>query len=125
MEGGQGLSACDCEEVEIWQQIVSCPGILFALFVLLYTASFGMQHIYRGDLEKVTKVKLLDRGAVPSLRPHLLFITLSEKTAVSVKIPQGKMFWERRQQHLAIQPYKHLAVLALTGWTKVQMYSVK
>lgn len=100
MEGEQGLSACDCEEVKI--------GLLFALFVLLYTESFGMQHIYRGDLEKVTKVKLLDRGAVPSLRPCLLFITLSEKTAVSVKIPQGKMFWERRQQqqqqHLTLQP---------------------
>lgn len=86
MEGKQGLSACDYEEVKIWQQIVPCPGLLFALFVLLYTASFGMQHIYQGDLEKVAKVKLLDRGAVPSLRPRLLFITLSEKTAVSVKI---------------------------------------
>lgn len=51
-----------------------------------------MQRIYRGDLEKVTKVKLLDRGAPPSLQPRLLSIRLSEKTAVSVEIPQGKMF---------------------------------
>lgn len=70
MEGGKGLSADDCEEVKIWWQIVSCQGLLFDLFVLLYTASFGMQRISRGDLEKVTKVKLLDRGALPSLRPR-------------------------------------------------------
>lgn len=40
----------------------------------------------------VTKVKLLDRGAPPSLRPRLLSIRLSERSAVNVKIPQGKMF---------------------------------
>lgn len=51
-----------------------------------------MQRIYRGDLEKVTKVKLLDRGAPPSLRPRLLAIRPSERSAVNVKIPQGKMF---------------------------------
>lgn len=72
--------------------IVSWPRLLLDPTVLLYTASFGMQRICRGDLEEVTKVKLLDRGAPPSLRPRLLGIRLSEKSAVNVKIPQGQAF---------------------------------
>lgn len=70
----------------------SLPRSPFDLFVLLYTASFGMQRIYRGDLEKVAKVKLLDRGALPSLQPRLLLITLSEKSPAKVKIPGRKAF---------------------------------
>lgn len=54
-----------------------------------------MQRIYRGDLEKVTKVKLLDRGVPPPPRPRLLGGRLSEKGAVNVKIPQGNMFRQR------------------------------
>lgn len=76
----------------MWRPVFSWPRLLFDPFVRLYTASFGMQRICRGDLEKVTKVKLLDRGAPPSLRPRLRGIRPSEKSAVNVKIPQGKTF---------------------------------
>lgn len=62
-----------------------------------------MQRIYRGDLEKVTKVKLLDRGAPPGLRPRLLSIRLSEKSAVNVKIPQGKTFCQCVRLTAALQ----------------------
>jgi len=41
-----------------------------------------MSCIYPGEIEKVTKVKLLDRGELPSPRPCLLFSRVSEKRTV-------------------------------------------
>lgn len=57
----------------------------------LYTAEFGMRRIYPGDLGRVTKVGLLDRGAPPSLQPRLLSIRLPEKEACQCSNSTGQI----------------------------------
>lgn len=53
--------------------------------VLLYAAQSGVWGIYLGELEEVTKGKLLDRSALPFAQPCLLGVRLSEKSPGSFR----------------------------------------